>query len=199
MEALPRLAGELLRQRIRAFPITVLTGARQTGKSTLVRAGLADDERLYVTLDTLGVRDEARRAPADLVRRAPRMTLDEVQRAPDLLLAVKAAADEERRAGRFVLTGSANLLLMRQVSETLAGRAQYLTLAAGMSSSSTRRAPGRNAFAAGQPRARRGRRWRGAAAIPRPRWSWLRTRNGAGGSTATRAPTSSAICRNCPA
>lgn len=128
MEALPRLAGELLRQRIRAFPITVLTGARQTGKSTLVRAGLADDERLYVTLDTLGVRDEARRAPADLVRRAPRMTLDEVQRAPDLLLAVKAAADEERRAGRFVLTGSANLLLMRQVSETLAGRAQYLTL-----------------------------------------------------------------------
>jgi hypothetical protein len=56
------------------------------------------------------------------------MTLDEVQRAPDLLLAVKRAVDLDRRRGRFLLTGSANLLLMRRVSETLAGRASYLTL-----------------------------------------------------------------------
>lgn len=127
MTALPRLAGRLLEQRMRVFPITVLTGARQTGKSTLVRDVLSD-ERLYVTLDALSVRDSALRAPAELVRRADRMTVDEVQRAPDLMLAIKQAVDEDRRAGRYVLTGSANLLLMQQVSETLAGRAQYLTL-----------------------------------------------------------------------
>jgi hypothetical protein len=56
------------------------------------------------------------------------MVLDEVQRAPDLLLAVKRAVDRDRQPGRFVLTGSANLLLMRSVSESLAGRAAYLTL-----------------------------------------------------------------------
>ena len=56
------------------------------------------------------------------------VTLDEVQREPDLLLAVKRAIDRSRRPGQFLLTGSANLLLMRGVSESLAGRASYLTL-----------------------------------------------------------------------
>src|SRR3954453_18133113 len=56
------------------------------------------------------------------------MTLDEVQRSPDLLLAVKRVVDEGRSAGRFPLPGSANLLLMRRISESLAGRAAYLTL-----------------------------------------------------------------------
>jgi hypothetical protein len=69
-------------------------------------------------------------APEDLVRSAPRITLDEVQREPDLILAIKRAVDEDRprRPGRFVLTGSANLLLMQRISETLAGRATYVTL-----------------------------------------------------------------------
>src|SRR5437763_15860071 len=56
------------------------------------------------------------------------MILDEAQRSPDLLLAVKGAVDEEKAPGRFLLTGSANLLLMQRVSESLAGRAAYLTL-----------------------------------------------------------------------
>jgi predicted AAA+ superfamily ATPase len=66
--------------------------------------------------------------PDALVSRAARLTLDAVQRAPDVLLSVKRAVDHERRPGRFLLTGSANLLLMRRVSDTLAGRASYLTL-----------------------------------------------------------------------
>ena len=110
------------------MPAVVVSGARQTGKSTLVGGILNRPERLYLTLDDLDVLSQARTAPDDLAARAPRVTLDEVQRAPDLLLAVKRAIDADRRAGRFVLTGSANLLLMRQVSETLAGRASYLTL-----------------------------------------------------------------------
>jgi hypothetical protein len=110
------------------MPVVVVTGARQTGKSTLVRELEAAGPRLYVTLDDLDALGQAQREPADLVRRAPAMTIDEVQRAPDLLLAVKQAVDEERQAGRFVLTGSANLLLARTVSESLAGRAAYVTL-----------------------------------------------------------------------
>jgi len=84
--------------------------------------------RPYFTLDDLDVLEQAIDAPDDLVARAERLTLDEVQRAPQLLLAVKRAVDRQRRAGWFLLTGSANLLLMHQVSETLAGRATYLTL-----------------------------------------------------------------------
>ncbi len=128
MDDLSRCAATALRRAARIMPAVVVSGARQTGKSTLVGRIVNRPERLYLTLDDLDVLGQARTAPDDLVARAPRVTLDEVQRAPDLLLAVKRAIDADRRAGRFVLTGSANLLLMRQVSETLAGRASYLTL-----------------------------------------------------------------------
>jgi predicted AAA+ superfamily ATPase len=110
------------------MPAVVVSGARQTGKSTLVGWIANRPQRLCLTLDDLDVLGQARTAPDDLVARASRVTLDEVQRAPDVLLAVKRAIDVDRRPGRFVLTGSANLLLMRHVSETLAGRASYLTL-----------------------------------------------------------------------
>ncbi len=105
-------------------------GARQTGKSTLVRTHPALAGRPYFTLDDALILADARDQPGALVRRAPELTLDEIQRAPGALLAVKQAVDEQpgRRPGQFVLTGSANLLLMRQVQETLAGRASYLTL-----------------------------------------------------------------------
>ncbi|HBL32176.1 MAG TPA: ATPase [Acidobacteria bacterium] len=113
---------------MRSFPVVVVTGSRQTGKSTLVRY-LADDEpRPYLTLDDLETLDRSRHAPDALVRSAERMTLDEVQRSPDLLLAVKRSVDERRAPGRFLLTGSANLLLSQKISESLAGRAAYLTL-----------------------------------------------------------------------
>ncbi len=104
-----------------------MTGARQTGKSTLAQA-LAPGERRFLSLDDLDVMDAARRDPELLVGGTQPVTLDEVQREPDLLRAVKRAIDRRRRPGQFLLTGSANLLLMRRVSETLAGRASYLTL-----------------------------------------------------------------------
>ena len=72
--------------------------------------------------------DAARRDPELLVGGKQPITLDEVQREPEILRAVKRAIDRDRQPGRFLLTGSANLLLMRQVSESLAGRASYLTL-----------------------------------------------------------------------
>ena len=124
---LPRLVGAALAHRLRVMPAVVVTGARQTGKSTLVEH-LVDGPRRYFTLDDFDVLDAARRDPASLVDLPGPLTIDEVQREPALLRAVKRAIDRDRRPGRFLLTGSADLLLMGKVSESLAGRASHLTL-----------------------------------------------------------------------
>lgn len=130
LQYLPRAVRPVARRALEATPVVVVMGARQTGKSTFVRSEPFLSGYTYLSLDALDIRERAARAPDDLVRSAPRIVLDEVQREPDLLLAVKRAVDEDRPRvpGRFVLTGSANLLLMSRVSETLAGRASYLTL-----------------------------------------------------------------------
>ena len=127
VKTLPRLVDDALAARLHVMPAVVLTGARQTGKSTLVEQ-LVPGDRRYRSLDDFDVRDAARRDPEALLGGTDPLTLDEVQREPGLLTAVKRAIDRDRRPGRFLLTGSANLLLMRQVSESLAGRASYLTL-----------------------------------------------------------------------
>ena len=121
---LPRVASRLLERTSAASPVVVLLGARQTGKSTLVQSEPFLDDRLHLTLDDLCVRERARMSPDDLVRTAERIILDDVQREPDVLLAVKRAVDEDRprKNGRFVHTSSANLLLMHRVLESLAGK-----------------------------------------------------------------------------
>jgi len=126
-KTLPRLVVRSLHDRLRVMPAVVVTGARQTGKSTMVQE-LVPGGRRFLSLDDLDVVDAARRDPEALVGGTQPVTLDEVQREPDLLHAVKRAIDRRRQPGQFLLTGSANLLLMRQVSESLAGRASYLTL-----------------------------------------------------------------------
>src|SRR5690348_8476606 len=126
---LPRLLTPHLARAARVMPVVVLTGARQTGKSTLTRLFDADN-RPYLTLETPAVLGRAQKDPEAFVRQASTLVIDEVQRDPDLLLAIKTAVDSDvpRVPGRFLLTGSANLLLMKQVRESLAGRAAYLTL-----------------------------------------------------------------------
>jgi uncharacterized protein len=111
---------------LRVFPVVVLTGARQTGKSTL--ALMLGESHSYLTLDDVLLRDLAVRNPEALLDQGERLIIDEVQHAPDLLLAVKRRVDEGRVPGRYILTGSSNLLLQQNVSESLAGRAGYVTL-----------------------------------------------------------------------
>jgi hypothetical protein len=110
------------------WPVVILTGARQVGKSTLVQRFDGASERAYLTLDHLPTLARAHSAPEALVTERAKMTIDEVQRAPELMLAVKYEVDRARSAGRYLLAGSANLLLLRTTGESLAGRAHYLTL-----------------------------------------------------------------------
>lgn len=115
-----------LTDHLRVMPAVVVSGARQTGKSTLARR-LVPGTRRFATLDDLDVLGAAQRDPNGLLGEEA-ITLDEIQRAPELLLAIKRRIDERRRPGQFLLTGSANLALIARVSESLAGRAGYLTL-----------------------------------------------------------------------
>lgn len=117
----------MLLRGMKVLPVVVVTGARQTGKTTLVREQLPIHGRRYFTLDRLEILDQARNHPDSLVQETP-ITLDEVQREPRLLTAIKRKVDENRSPGMFLLTGSANLSLMQSISESLAGRALYLEL-----------------------------------------------------------------------
>ena len=111
-------------------PVVLLHGARQVGKSTLAQhvASSLHPAR-YVTLDDAAMLSAARADPEAFVRDlAGPVVLDEIQRVPELLLAIKAAVDRGRRPGRFLLTGSANVLLLPRLADTLAGRMEILTL-----------------------------------------------------------------------
>lgn len=119
-----------LREAVADTPVVLVNGARQTGKSTLVQM-LAQEGHAarYLTLDDAAVLSAARTAPEEfLAGLGGPVILDEVQRAPDLFVALKAVVDRARRPGRFLLTGSADVLMLPSVSESLAGRMEVLTL-----------------------------------------------------------------------
>lgn len=129
MEYHAREMRPLLERLLKQTPVVVLSGLRQSGKSTSLRhEPVLAEGRRYLTLDNLDVADQAQREPWQLVNSASKLALDEIQRAPGLFLPVKRAVDEDRRAGRFVLSGSANLLLLEKVADSLAGRSFYLTM-----------------------------------------------------------------------
>jgi predicted AAA+ superfamily ATPase len=121
---LKRHLSPLLLESLHHFPVVLLTGARQVGKSTLVQSLSSGVwSAVYQTLDNRNVLDAALTDPDGfLSAHSGPLVLDEVQRAPDLLRAIKFLVDQDRKPGRFLLTGSANLLTLKKVSETLAGR-----------------------------------------------------------------------------
>src|SRR6266496_4957713 len=122
-----RFSAELVATALKDTPVVVVTGPRQCGKTTLVR-DLVAGNREFITMDDDTVLAGARSDPTGLVRSLDRTTIDEVQRVPDLLLAIKKSVDADRRPGRFLLTGSANVLTLPQVSESLAGRMEIITI-----------------------------------------------------------------------
>ncbi|TXT38284.1 MAG: ATPase [Comamonadaceae bacterium] len=118
----PRIAEAML-----DTPVILLAGPRQAGKTTLVRK-VAQQGLRYLTLDDELTLLSAREDPVGMVRSLDRAVIDEIQRAPQLLMAIKKSVDEDRRPGRFLLTGSANLMALPTVADSLAGRMETLSL-----------------------------------------------------------------------
>ena len=122
-----RFVGRRAEEALADTPVVLIVGPRRAGKTTLVRK-LDDADRTYITLDDQTVLDAALSDPAGFIRGLDRATIDEIQRAPDLLLAIKRSVDEDYRPGRFLLTGSANVLTLPRVADSLAGRMETLRL-----------------------------------------------------------------------
>ena len=127
---LPRHLRTRVQEALGDTRVVVVLGARQVGKSTLVTqiAG-GEPRRRIITLDDGAMRRGAIEDPTGFVAdlQTP-VAIDEVQRAPDLLLAIKQSVDEDQRPGRYLLTGSANILTAPTIADALTGRAEYLRL-----------------------------------------------------------------------
>lgn len=129
MGLLRRHACDKVERLLESFPLVAVTGARQVGKSTLARQILDDVGGRYVTLDDSISLTQAAEDPTSFVRdREGLLVIDEIQLAPGLLPVIKSEIDRDRRPGRFLITGSANLLKMRSVTESLAGRSAWFEL-----------------------------------------------------------------------
>lgn len=124
-----RFATPFVEEALADTPVVFLMGARQVGKTTLLHT-LIDDTWEYITFDDQAQLEIARADPVGFIRNLPpkRIALDEVQRVPDTLLAIKQAVDEQRAAGRFLLTGSANAALLPKLSDALVGRMEAVRL-----------------------------------------------------------------------
>jgi predicted AAA+ superfamily ATPase len=123
-----RFAHHRIAEALRDTPVVVVQGPRQCGKTTLVRA-FAGRGVPFVTLDDALTLEAATRNPDGFVAQfRDQVVIDEVQRAPGLFMAIKKAVDEDRRPGRFLLTGSADVMLLPKLSESLAGRMETVPL-----------------------------------------------------------------------
>jgi predicted AAA+ superfamily ATPase len=127
MDLYPRYIATAIKAALADTPVVCLLGPRQAGKTTLARQ--LEPERAYFSFDDHKLLEAAQLDPIGFLQLLPeRVILDEVQRVPELLPAIKAAVDRHRDPGRFLLTGSANLLLLPTVSESLAGRIEVIRL-----------------------------------------------------------------------
>ena len=126
-EVYKRFLEDRVREALSDTPVVLVVGPRRAGKTTLVRrAGEAG--RTYITLDDPTTLEAAEFDPVGFLRGLDRVTIDEIQRSPNLLLAIKRNVDEDYRSGRFLLTGSANVMTLPRVADSLAGRIESLRL-----------------------------------------------------------------------
>ena len=107
-------------------PVVLINGPRQSGKTTLVKQYVPSLP--YYTLDDDNSLNAAKQDPVGFINRIDKGIIDEIQRAPELLRAIKLSVDQNRQPGRFLLTGSANILTLPQIGDSLAGRMEILTL-----------------------------------------------------------------------
>ena len=123
----PRFVERRAEEALADTPVVLIVGPRRAGKTTLARK-MAEEGRTYITLDDRTVLDAALSDPNGFIRGLDRAIIDEIQRAPDLLLAIKRSVDEDYRPGRFLLTGSANVMTLPRVADSLAGRIETIRM-----------------------------------------------------------------------
>lgn len=116
-----------IREALKDTRVVLIAGPRQAGKTTLAKQ-IAGDGIPFFTLDDPTIRAAAASDPFGFIRGLDRAVIDEIQRVPDLLLAIKASVDDNTRPGRFLLTGSANLMALPLVADSLAGRMEVVRL-----------------------------------------------------------------------
>lgn len=126
----PRWVEQWLRAALADTPVVLINGARQTGKSRMAEVVSARSDGRHLTLDDPTQLAAARNDPASFIAYGQEtlLVIDEVQKAPELFAAIKRSVDRDRRPGRFLLTGSADVLTLPQASESLAGRMEILSL-----------------------------------------------------------------------
>jgi uncharacterized protein len=124
---IPRQATPRIQRLLQGFPVVTVTGPRQSGKTTLVKSLLAD--RPYVSLESPAEREFARSAPAEFLKQFPRgAVIDEAQHAPELFSQMQTVVDASAQMGQFILTGSQNLSLLSNITQSLAGRTALVEL-----------------------------------------------------------------------
>ncbi len=125
----PRFSETLLKEALEESPVILIHGPRQCGKTTLAKHVGTKLNYAYITFDDETQRDAVKVDALGFVKRLPEhVILDEVQHVPELFSAIKVAVDENRKPGRFILTGSTNILLLPRLSDSLAGRIEIIRL-----------------------------------------------------------------------
>lgn len=123
-----RTLTKTLRKAVKTFPVAVVTGPRQSGKTTLLKKTFSSTHK-YLNLENIDVRQRAIDDPVTFFRQyKPPLIIDEIQYVPQLLSYIKTLVDQDRRPGQWLLTGSQNFALMKDVNQSLAGRAAVLSL-----------------------------------------------------------------------
>jgi hypothetical protein len=128
MTYIEREIADLILKASADTPVVVLTGMRQTGKSTFLQSQKELQDWRYISLDDFNQLEAAKENPDGFIASEEPLIIDEAQRCPELFIAIKRAVDCKRTPGRFILSGSANFLLMKGISESLAGRAAYFNM-----------------------------------------------------------------------
>jgi predicted AAA+ superfamily ATPase len=120
--------GKTILEALDEMPVVVITGMRQTGKSTFLQMQTEFKDRLYFTFDDFTHLEAARENPDGFVNTDEPLTIDEAQKFPEILTAIKKNVDRKKKPGQFLLSGSANFSILKGISESLAGRAVYFTM-----------------------------------------------------------------------
>jgi predicted AAA+ superfamily ATPase len=113
---------------LRSMPVVVITGLRQSGKTTFLQHEFPPEKRRFITFDDFAQLSAAKADPDRFVSTDEELTIDEAHKCPEIFTAIKRVVDRKRRPGQFLLSGSANFMLLRGITESLAGRSVYFEM-----------------------------------------------------------------------